>query len=865
MKYYKMEINEVLKELSTSRDGLSSNEVEKRIKKYGYASLPKKKSTSIFKLFFEELFSPMEIILLIAVLFSFFIGEVIDAFVLLLIIFVDVIMGTIQEYKARKKGDALLNMIKDEVCVLRDKKEVLIDSKYVVVGDILILSSGNNIGSDARIIESSNFYVNEASLTGESENVLKTNSVINKDVILSERNNMIYAGCNVVSGRAKAVVCATSINTEIGKLAKKINEIEKEDSPLTIRVNKFVKQISIIIVILSIIIASVLYIKGYDIKDIFLNVISLSVSAMPEGLALALTMALTLASTKMLKKNVIVKNLSSVESLGSCTVIATDKTGTLTLNKQTAKKIILKDGSTYEITGDGYNDLGKVIAIDNASIDKVKDIAFLGMINNEAKLEKTNNKFNYIGDSIDIGFLSLAYKLKLKKNVKIIKEIPYESELGYSCVFYEMNNKKYCTVKGSIEKILNFSKDKDNISNILIEEGYRVIGIVNGEVKNLDLDKINNLSFIGVVGFTDPVRSDVKKSIKEAMNAGIKVIMITGDHYKTAVNVARELDFYKGDEFVVTGSDLLKFKDRNSKEFDEFIKDKNIFSRVTPMDKLDIVNSLKRSGEFIAVTGDGVNDALALKSANIGISMGSGVDVSKEEASMIIKDDSFKSIVLGIKEGRIAYSNIRNIILFLLSCGLAEVLLFLLSIIFNLEIPLVAIQLLWLNVVTDGLQDISLSYGKGDSNIMKQKPRSTKESLFSKDLIIEIIILGFTITTLVFLPWKFLMDNNYDLLTSRSIIMMLIVFIQNINVLNCISEKESLFTKHNKNITKYVILTLIISCILQIIVTYIPITSKMLKITPIPIYLIIILLFFSSLIIFVFEIYKYIYKKLNKI
>ena len=863
--YYLKSKDEVIKELNSSNDGISEKEAHSRLIKYGLNELPKQKEDSIFKIFFKEFKDPMKIILLLMVILSFVIGEIIDAITLIVIILADAVIGTLEQWRAKKNAEGLINMIKVKSRVIRNGIEKEIDASNLVIGDLIVLESGTKISADARLIDCKNFQVDESSLTGESLPVIKNNNKIFLDCPLSERSNMIYAGTSVISGRAKAVVVGTGINTEIGKIAEKVTSTEEEKSPLTIRIEKFSKQISIMIIIIAIVITLILFSKNYAIGDMFLNVIALSVSAMPEGLSLALTMALTIASRRMSKKNVIVKKLNSVESLGSCTVIASDKTGTLTVNEQTAKEILLSDGSKYEITGTGYNDDGKIIPIDNGDIEKAKEIAFLGYINNEAHLEKNQDKWNYFGDSIDIAFLSLAKKLKIEEKPYILGSIPYESENQYSAVFYEKDNKTYCTVKGSLEKIMMFSEEKELYKRQNIEltsKGYRVIAIANGEVEGTKKENINNLKFIGMVAFIDPIRKEAKKSIKECLNAGIKVIMVTGDHPLTAASIAKDLELINSDSEVADGKDIEKYRKLGEKEFDRFVSCIKVFSRVTPMDKFDIVNSLKRQGEFVAVTGDGVNDAPAMKSANIGIAMGSGTDVAKEVASMIITDDNFTTIVEGVKEGRTAYSNIRKITLFLVGCGLSEVLIFLLSILSGYSIPLLAIHLLWLNIVTDGLQDIALSFEKAESSVMKEMPRSTKESLFSKDLIIEILILGLTITTVVFGTWKYLMDNNIDILVSRSIIMMLMVFIQNINVLNCRSEKRSLF-KGKILSNPIVVITILGSIILQLVMSELDVTSKFLKVIPLSFTTIINLFFLSFSIIIVYEIYKLIYRVLK--
>lgn len=858
MNFYDKNIKETLKLLESSEDGLSKKEAQKRLEKYGPNELPRPAQESIFQLFISQFQNPIELILVMTVIFSFIAKEYIDGTALIFIILVDVIMGTYEEWKARKDAESLTNMIKVTARVIRDGKEIEIPSKELVVGDLMLLESGDKISADARIIESHNFQVNESSLTGESLGIVKNNEALKEGIPLAERKNMAYAGTTVITGRAQAIITATSTATEIGRIADKVSNTVEEKSPLTIRIEKFSKQISIIIIFIAIITTCVLLSKGYPLNSIFLSVIALSVSAMPEGLPLALTMALTIASKRMAKKNVIVKKLNSVESLGSCTVIASDKTGTLTVNEQTAKEIVLADGSRYEVTGSGYNGDGKVIPLAGADLERAREIALLGALNNEAHLELKGDTWDSFGDSIDIAFLSLAAKLNITSKPTIIETIPYESENQFSAVFYQKGHDTYCTIKGSLEKILTFATPEAKYyqqNEELTKKGYRIIALADGKVNGTTLADIKNLTFKGMVAFIDPIRNEVKSSLQECQKAGIKVVMITGDHPLTAFAIAKELGLCSKKEEVATFKEVDEYRKRGEKQFDEFVSKIKVFSRVTPLDKLDIVNSFKRQGEFIAVTGDGVNDAPAIKAANIGIAMGSGTDVAKETASMIVTDDNFTSIVEGIKEGRTAYSNIRKIILFLLGCGFAEVAFFLLSIAFGYDIPLVAIQLLWLNIVTDGMQDVALSFEKTEKDVMNAKPRSTKESLFSKDLMIEVLILGITITFVVFLTWKFMLDNETDLITARSVIMMLMVFVQNVDVLNCRSEKKSVFKKTLLD-NKMVLLTVFGSIILQVIVSELDFTAQFLKVTPLAPITIAKIFFLSLIIIAVFEIYK---------
>ena len=872
-KYYALTKEKIINDLESNyHNGLTTTEAKQRIEKYGKNTFPKKKKDSILVIFFRQMLDPMLILLIITIVFSLLVNEVIDALAIAFIILIDLIMGTIQEYRARENASSLENLIKYNVKVIRDSEELEIDSEDLVVGDIVLLESGDKISADMRLLESYNLQIDESVLTGESVNIYKTDSIQKENAILAERRNMVYAGCAVVTGRAKAIVTATSINTEVGKIAKTVTSIKETKSPLTIRMDKLSKQISLLVIIVAVIIIFVLMGKNVPLTEIFLSVIALSVSAMPEGLPLALTMALTITSDSMSKKNVIAKKLNYVESLGSCTVIATDKTGTLTVNEQTAKKISLPSGKEFDVTGVGYNFDGSISELN----DQVIELCTIGALNNEAGINKKDNDYNFYGDSIDIAFLVLKEKAQVNLDkFKVLKRIPYESENKYSAVFYEYDGKVYCTVKGSYEKVSSFCSKMDNGKTVRINKtklskkndelaslGYRVIALATNEVKDFvnkeyyDTKDIPDLIFKGMVSFIDPIREEVKESIQKSREAGVKIVMITGDHPLTALSIAKDLSLVDDLSEVGTGIELNEYLVKGEKEFDEYVKNKKVFARVTPMDKLNIVESLRRNGEFVAVTGDGVNDAPAIRSANIGIAMGSGTDVAKETASMIIVDDNFKSIVNGIELGRCAYSNIRKVCYLLLSCGLAEVLFFILSIIFDLPMPLVAIQLLWLNLVTDGLQDFALSFEKPEKGIMKEKPRSTKESIFNRTLIEEVLIAGTTIGIIIFVVWSFLITKlHMNINLARGYIMALMVFMQNVHVLNCRSEKQSTFIVSIKS-NPLIIFTIIGSIILQIIVMEVPILSKFLNTSPIPYNHLLMLMCISLIILIVMEIYK---------
>ena len=767
--YEYIDIKKVLKKLKTSLNGLTDREANRRLKEYGYNELPHEKKKSIFKVFIESFMDPIIYVMIVAAILSFIANEPLDALAIIFIILVDAVMSTIQEYRATKNAEALKDLIKVKTKVIRDNEYIEIDSSLLVPGDIIVLESGTKISADARIINSNNLTVDESILTGESIGVLKEEG----ESTLSDisKKNMLYAGTSVLTGRALAVVCGTGLDTEVGKIAEKVTTTEESKSPLTIRMEKFSKQITMLIVVISIIIAIVLIYKKYEPLEIFLSVVALGVSAMPEGLPLSLTLALTIASNKMSKRNVIVKKLNSVESLGSCTVIASDKTGTLTVNEQTAKKIVLPNGEKFDIEGNGYNDVGKVIPVGDSNIANARYIATLGVVNNESMLEKVKGKWDKFGDSIDIAFLALGRKLGIKSSeFKKVSDIPYESEKKYSAVFYKIDNDVLCTAKGSVEVILDFCKysyedgekvklNKEKIlkqNEELASNGYRVIAICDGDVplkEKYSEKDVKNLTFIGLVGFIDPVRKEAVGAIKKCKTAGIKVLMITGDHALTAYAIAKDLNIVSSKEEVVTGSDLDFYSD-NDEKFDRFVEGKKVFARVTPIQKLKIVESLQRQGEFVAVTGDGVNDAPALKKSDVGFAMGSGTEVAKEASDIVILDDNFMSIVNAILFGRTIFKSIRKFIIFQLTVNICAVLISLIGPFIGINQPVTVIQMLWINMVMDTLAGLAFSYEAPLTEYMNEPPKKKNEHIINSYMFNEILIIGIYLSVLYILFLK---------------------------------------------------------------------------------------------------------------
>ena len=799
--YYNQEKQEIEEKLKTNENGLTEQEAEIRLKINGANEIPKAKEETILKIFIEQFISPIVGILLIAGAFSIYTKSYADAIFILAVITINAVIGTYQEWSSKKSAEKLQEMIKIKAKVIREGNQKEIEAKNIVIGDIVLLESGDKVPADLKIIEEQNLKIDESILTGESIPKEKEYKKEEKNIPIQDRKSIAYAGSITVTGRGKGIVIAVGQDTEFGKIAKTVITSEETKTPLVIKMEKFIKQISIGFIILAVMLSILLISKGMTISEIFETVVALTVSAIPEGLTIAMTIVLSISSSKMAKKNVIVKKLNAVEAIGSCTVIATDKTGTLTVNEQTAKKIVLKNGKSAYIKGAGYNDLGEIIFDENeteATIRTIEKIIKLGVINNEAILKLENNKWIHHGDAIDTAFLALGLKLGTQKEEKeIINMIPYESSQKYSAVFYKENQNYKCTIKGATEKVLEFCPNEDKKSIInqneeLSKQGFRVIAIADGNIKqsqNKFSEKdISNLEFLGLVAFVDPIRPDAKEAVETCKKAGIKTVMITGDHPLTAKAIAERIGI------------------------------EEVHSRVSPMEKLEIVESLKLKGEFVAVTGDGVNDSPALKAANIGVAMGSGTDIAKETGNMIIADDNFSSIVKGIEEGRKAYNNIRKVIYLLLSTGFSEIILFVLSIICGLPIPLVAIQLLWLNLISNGIQGDALAFENAREDVMKNAPLGRNEKIFNKLLINEILISSLVMGIIEFIFYVYLLKiKNLDITLIRTYLLTLMVFMENIHIFNCRSETLSI-TKISGQDNRFLIISIIVTSLIQLMI-----------------------------------------------
>lgn len=862
-KWHSIETELIFEKLQSSPTGLDDQEVTERQTIYGKNALPAKRLPTLWEILIHQIKNPLIFILIAAAIASMVIGEATDAGFIIIVILLNSGLGAYQEYNAEKSAASLQNLLKIKARVRRSNKELEIPSEELVPGDIVLLESGNKVPADLRLLETNNLSSDESFLTGESIAATKRSGVLPENTEVSERSNMAYAGATITAGRGVGIVVATGLKTEVGEIAEHVNEAKSAKPPLVMRMEKFTKQISILVVFISIFLAVILRFQGLDIASIFFFVVALAVSAIPEGLPVALTVALSIAVSRMSKRNVIVRKLPAVESLGSCTVIASDKTGTLTVNQQTARQVYLGTGQGFHISGQGYNGDGEISSINNKEVsasdrDQLRQMATLAMLASEGSLTRENGDWVHYGNAMDVAFMAMGYKLgispeEVKDKRPILGMIPYESERKFSAAFYQNANTFHIAAKGAVETILNFCdmvQDGDTLTAIdrlrieneaekMAAQGYRVLAVAGApypefqKQNDYKTEDLPAMVFQGLVGFIDPLRPEVINSVNKCRDAGINVLMITGDHPKTAQTIAQELGIANTEELVVTGHDLSKAGNAEDPEFIRLVSSTHVFARVSPTQKLEIVDVLIKQGEFVAVTGDGVNDAPALRRANIGVAMGSGTDVPKEISSMIVTDDNFSSIVAGVEEGRFAYDNVRKVIYLLISTGAAEVALFVASIFAGLPLPLLAVQLLWLNLVTNGIQDVALAFEGGEPGAMKRKPRKTNERIFNPPMIQQTVIAGLTMGLIAFGFWYILVEvQMMDELHARNIILLLMVLMQNVHVFNCRSEFASAF-KVPLNRNFFLVFGVLAAQGIHILSMNIPFMQQLLRIEPI--------------------------------
>lgn len=847
---------ETLQHLECSSEGLSANEALKRTQRYGKNVLQQAKKRGVVAIFTQQFKGPIVYILFIAATVSFLIGEYSDAGFILVALLLNAVVGTYQEYVAGEKADALKKAIKTFVYVLRDGRRVEIPSEDVTVGDVVFFESGVKVPSDIRLLEANELQVNESLLTGESLEVGKKHDYISTDVNepIAERKNMLYGGSLVTKGRAIGVVTAVAQMTEVGKIASLLAHEKTAQPPLTARMEKFSLNIAKIIggVALFIIILGLSH--EMPLKEIFFLTVALSVSAIPEGLPVAITVALSVASAAMSKRNVIVRKLSAIEGLGSCTLIASDKTGTMTQNRLSVASIVTPQKS--------YN-----------PNEYISEHLLLGAkLCNESTSHEEDGERVFIGDQVDVALARYVLELdeelfKRHEKQKPIDALPYEPINKYSAASYQIDGEKIHFIKGSPEIVVGMCAMSEDDANAVLAQvdewaakGFRNIALAYKVSDESGIAK-EGYDYIGFAAIADPLREGVKEAVLKAQEAGISVAIVTGDHPNTAFFIAKELGIAQSEDEVIDGLEISRWIERGGDK--EELANKRVFARVSPEQKQRIIGAFQELGHYVAVTGDGVNDAPALKFANIGIAMGkSGTDVARESSDLILTDDAFGSIVNGVEEGRVAYDNIRKVIHLLLSTGLAEIVLVVLSILFFIPMPLLPVQILWLNIVANGIQDMALAAEGAEPEVLKRKPRDPKEPIFNKIMINRIVVGGLYMGLSAFALFYTLLSFGYHEDAARNITLLLMILFENVHTFNSRSENISIFKiNHAKNMLLWI--SVAVAQGIHIVAMYSPFMRSVLTIEPVTLQMWGTLLFLALTLVAVMEAEKFFRKKFS--
>lgn len=892
--WYNLEVSEVLTSLDSKREGLSQEEAQRRLAQCGPNELVEKEKISPWKILLEQFKNFLIIILLVAVALSAIMGEMADAIIIFVIVLFAAGLGFIQEYRAERAMEALKRMAAPMASVLRDGKETEISARELVPGDIVLLRTGDRIPADARLIEAVNLKIDEASLTGESVPVEKTNKVIPGEISIGDRRNMAFMGTAAVYGRGIAIVIATGMSTEFGKIATMLQEVEKEQTPLQINLDKLGRWIAIGALALCFILAGIGVLRGHEILEMLIWGVSLAVAAVPEALPAVVTISLALGVQRMAQRHALIRKLPAVETLGCTTFICSDKTGTLTQDQMTIRRIYV-DGKLIDVTGVGYEPKGE-FHFDGKTLNAEKDTALqrllqIGSLCNDTSLAYADGVWGIKGDPTEGALVVTAAKAdlwqeKLQSQFPRIHEIPFSSETKRMTTVHQAPQGKIAYSKGAPEVILSScshicrneqepklsDNDRNNILSVSHEmagDALRVLGVAYKRLTDVDdtTETIErDMVFVGLAGMIDPPREEVKEAVKLCDQAGIRSVMITGDHKLTAVAIAKELGLLK-EGVALTGAEIDNMSDE---EFEASVEKIEVYARVSPAHKLRVVEALTKRGHVVAMTGDGVNDAPALKKADIGVAMGiTGTDVTKEAADMVLTDDNFASIVSAVEEGRGIFGNIKKYLIYLLSCNLGEILLMAIVILFGPlfglpagTIPLIAIQLLYVNLATDGLPAIALSVDPPDLDIMSQKPRPRQQTIFTGPVLRYLVGAG-TWTALVTLAvFLWAVNSGKDPLEAQGVCFLTLILIEFFNAFNCRSLEYSLF-KIGPFSNRWLIWAILATMAMTVPIFYVPFLEEVFHVHALTLTDWIVATLSASTIFIAAEIYKLIISRLR--
>lgn len=880
----------VLSSLETSEQGLTPDQATTRLNEFGPNQLPEAAPPSLVMLFLRQFKSPLIYVLLLAGLVSLAIAAYSDAAFIFVVLLINAGIGLSQEWRAERSAQALKGLTASRAQVRRAGQVSNVDAHTLVPGDVVLVESGAKVPADLRLLRAHDLSVDESVLTGESAAATKDASLqLTPETPLADRDNMLFAGSLINTGRGLGVVTATGLQTELGQIATSVLGRSLTKAPLIVRMQRFTQRITIATGVAGLLLVVISVAQGADLTTMLLLAVALAVSAIPEGLPVALTVALAVGMERMAKRGAIVRRLVAVEALGSCTYIASDKTGTLTVNQLTVRQIQFPGQEAWSVTGEGLEAAGEVMVTNDVDPSQAQGLthrlAMTMTLPNEAFLVSDGDQWKGHGDSVDVALMVLAHKTGISRaqclaDHPALATIPYESERQFAASLHrELENQPPTVyVKGSLERLLPMCSTMESVAGevaldrqalldqaeALARQGYRVLAGASGHLaqariqtepsaslniatdntdQDLTVGQLQGLCLVGLVAMSDPPRAQAAQSVSQCRAAGITVAMVTGDHPHTALAIAKEVGLVEAEPTdkkahesghqVVTGAQLTAAAEQGQTALDELCRQARVFARVEPQQKLQIVESLQRQGHFVAVTGDGANDAPALRAAHVGVAMGQrGTDVAKETSDIVLTDDNFSSIVAGIKQGRVAYANVRKVIFLLISTGGAEVILFALALLAGLPLPLLAVQLLWLNLVTNGIQDIALAFEPAEGNELKQPPRPPGQGVFDRVMLQRVLLSSVTMGVVAFGAYYGLLQMGWAVDQARNMVLLLMVMFENLHAFNSRSETQSVFTM-NPMRNKLLLFSVIAAQILHIGAIYTPGLNAVLDLKPV--------------------------------
>ncbi len=872
---------DVLHKLRATPSGLPQAEAAARLIQYGPNHLPRGANVGLFVIFLRQFKNPLIYVLVAAAAASILLREWTDASFIAAVLALNAVIGTFQEFNAQRSANALRSLSVVQSTVLRDGEEFEIPAEQIVPGDIVLLETGVKVPADLRLLTSHSLEIDESLLTGESVASSKdVTRVAALETALGDRANMAFAGTLVTRGRGRGVVATTGLKTELGAIADLVMGKSSAQPPLMLRMERFTNGISLVIGIVALTVAAIAFFRGDSLASVFLLAVALAVAATPEGIPVALTIAMAIGTRRMARRNVIVRKLVAVEALGSCTFIASDKTGTLTLNQLTVRRLFIAESPPLELTGQGTDPEGELLLPQGADALPIRAVverlARAVTLCNEASLVRREGTWTSHGDAVDVSLLAFAHKLGITRQAMEtafppLGSIPFESERQYAAACNRYGESRLVSVKGALEKLLPMCArmatpsgdqplDVDALTRAaheLASDGYRVLAVAEGEISEsapLAHESLEGLTLLGLVGTIDPLRPDAKQAIEACRRAGIDVAMVTGDHPMTAFAISRDLGLAESQEQVVTGPELAAAPDEATR--DALIKKARVFARVEPRQKLEIVQALQSHGHFVAVTGDGANDAPALRAAHVGVAMGkAGTDVARETAELILADDNFASIVAGIEEGRVAYANVRKVIFLLISTAVATISAIIPAMLLGLPMIFLATQLLWLNLVTSGIQDIALAFEPAEGDELDRKPRPPEEPIFDRWMIEGVLVSGLWMGMVTLAVFWHLLNTGWAESSARNAALLLMVLFQNIQVGNARSESRSgLLINPLKN--RFLLVGTVVAQSLHIAAMYTPGISTALHLEPVTLKEWVTLLCIAVTVFVVMEVYK---------